>query len=108
MPPQSSKRNELTVGEAVRTGYAALATGSQYSCCNTGCCGQLDPANLAKAIGCDATSLETVPNGANMGLSCGNPLAIAALQEGQTVLDLGNGGGLCCQSFHFYTKVGDS
>jgi SAM-dependent methyltransferase len=44
-------------------------------------------------MGYDAESLANLPDGANMGLSCGNPIAIAALQEGQIVLDLGSGGG---------------
>ena len=80
--------------ETVRAGYAAIATGQQRSCCGPGQrCGQADPAKLAKAIGYDAESLSNLPDGANMGLSCGNPVAIAALQEGQTVLDLGRGGG---------------
>jgi SAM-dependent methyltransferase len=48
---------------------------------------------LAQAIGYDAEALAKLPDGANMGLSCGNPVAIAALQEGQVVLDLGSGGG---------------
>jgi arsenite methyltransferase len=82
------------VKETVRAGYAAIATGQQRSCCGPGQrCGQADPAKLAKAIGYDAESLSNLPDGANMGLSCGNPVAIAALQEGQTVLDLGSGGG---------------
>jgi ubiquinone/menaquinone biosynthesis C-methylase UbiE len=81
--------------ETVRAGYAAIATGQQSSCCgSSGCCGSPpDPVRLAEAIGYDAASLANLPDGANMGLSCGNPVAIAALQEGQTVLDLGSGGG---------------
>ena len=87
------------VKETVRAGYAAIATGQQSSCCGGGgCCGSprsghADPARLAEAIGYDAETLANLPDGANMGLSCGNPVAIAALQEGQTVLDLGSGGG---------------
>ena len=80
------------VRETVRHGYAAIAT-SQSACCCGGSCGTNDPARLAEAIGYTAESLANLPEGANMGLSCGNPLAIAALQEGQTVLDLGSGGG---------------
>jgi len=81
------------VKEVVRTGYAAIATGQQSSCCSSQCCGNADPTKLAQAIGYDAETLAKLPDGANMGLSCGNPVAIAALQEGQAVLDLGSGGG---------------
>ena len=82
------------VKDTVRAGYAAIATEGQASCCGSGsCCGQLNPEQLAKAVGYDVETLARLPDGANMGLSCGNPVAIAALQEGQTVLDLGSGGG---------------
>ncbi len=94
MSTQKLKSNEHTVRDTVCTGYAAIAKGNQSSCCKSGCCvGKIDPENLAKVVGYDAASLEVLPDGANMGLSCGNPLAIASLQEGQTVLDLGSGGG---------------
>ncbi len=79
--------------EIVRAGYAAIASGKRASCCGGGCGGKNDPAGLALAVGYDASSLDILPEGANMGLSCGNPIAIAALREGQTVLDLGSGGG---------------
>lgn len=91
MTTKISKNNEDTVRETIRTGYAAIAT-TQKSCCGSSSC-QTAPEELAKAVGYDAASLEVLPDGANMGLSCGNPLAIAALQEGQVVLDLGSGGG---------------
>ena len=82
------------IRETVRAGYAAIAIGQQSSCCSPSqCCGNTDPARLAQSVGYDAESLANLPAGANMGLSCGNPVAIAALQEGQTVLDLGSGGG---------------
>ena len=93
MPVQTKDANVQGIKEAVRTGYAAIAVGAQSSCCRSGCCGQSDPASLAQAVGYDASSLDVLPDGANMGLSCGNPLALAALREGQTVLDLGSGGG---------------
>jgi SAM-dependent methyltransferase len=90
--PDKSASNEQ-VRETVRAGYAAIAIGQRSGCGGGGCCGQPDPVRLAKAVGYDAQSLANLPDGANMGLSCGNPVAIAALQEGQVVLDLGSGGG---------------
>lgn len=90
--PDKNKANE-EVRETVRTGYAAIATGQRSCCCSSQRSNQADPARLAKAVGYDAESLVNLPDGANMGLSCGNPVAIAALQEGQIVLDLGSGGG---------------
>ena len=81
------------VKETVRSGYAAIASGRQRSCC----CGQrsnaADPARLAQILGYDAATLTRLPEGANMGLTCGNPVAMAALMPGQTVVDLGSGGG---------------
>lgn len=63
----------------VRRSYAEIALGVQPSCCG----GQ----------GCCPTASGSLPEGADMGLSCGNPLAPAALKEGDVVLDLGSGGG---------------
>jgi SAM-dependent methyltransferase len=59
------------------------------------CCGSNaeDSAELAKYVGYSADELATLPEGANMGLSCGNPNALAALRPGEVVLDLGSGGG---------------
>ena len=90
--PDKNKANEQ-LRETVRAGYAAIATGQRSCCCSGQRSNQADPARLAQAIGYDAQSLANLPEGANMGLSCGNPVAIAALREGQTVLDLGSGGG---------------
>lgn len=90
------KTKELTpfdLRETVRAGYAEIALGKRACCCGSPRSSQADPARLAEAIGYDSKSLTNLPEGANMGLSCGNPLAIATLKEGQTVLDLGSGGG---------------
>jgi len=90
----NSSQKKQDVKDTVRAGYAAIATGERASCCGSGQrSGHADPTRLAQAIGYDAEALAKLPDGANMGLSCGNPVAIAALQEGQVVLDLGSGGG---------------
>ena len=93
MKISSTPADGQQVRETVRSGYAAIASGLQRSCC----CGQrsnaADPARLAQTLGYDAATLARLPEGANMGLSCGNPVAMAALMPGQTVIDLGSGGG---------------
>jgi SAM-dependent methyltransferase len=87
------------VREQVRDGYAKIAqTGSLATATGSnggGCCGAsaLTADELAQKIGYSADQIRNLPEGANMGLSCGNPTAIAALQPGQIVLDLGSGGG---------------
>lgn len=81
----------------VREGYAAIARSERSSCCGpSSCCGgqDADPAAaLAQAIGYAESDLADLPEGANMGLSCGNPVALASLRPGETALDLGSGGG---------------
>ena len=96
------------VRESVREGYGAIARTGVWSkgetaeagCCGAGggCCGPsgYTSEQLAAAIGYDAQDLSATPDGANMGLSCGNPTAIAELREGEVVLDLGSGGGFDC------------
>lgn len=79
---------------AVRDQYGSIARGSSSGCCAPGTCGLGAEASLA--LGYSAEDLVAVPEGANMGLGCGNPQAIAALREGDTVLDLGAGGGFDC------------
>jgi arsenite methyltransferase len=76
------------IRQNVRSGYAQIAQGKPG-----GCCGSPSPDKLAEGIGYTNEELETLPDGANMGLSCGNPTAIANLKPGQVVLDLGSGGG---------------
>jgi len=93
-----------SIRQQVRTAYAAVAnTGS--SCCATasapsgGCCAPSDLSVaelLSRGIGYSAEDTAAVPEGANLGLGCGNPQAIAALQAGECVLDLGSGAGFDC------------
>ena len=80
---------------------------SQSSCCaGGGCCGPatFTPEQLAQAIGYSTSELASVPEGSNMGLSCGNPTAIAGLRADEVVVDLGAGGGFDC--FIAGAKVG--
>jgi len=86
------------VREVVRAGYARIATAGG-SCCppsgSEGCCGSAGAAEeLARRIGYGAEDLAALPEGANLGLSCGNPHALAELRPGEVVLDLGAGAGL--------------
>lgn len=85
------------VRDLVRGGYAKIAQETSAGCCTPGvsCCGSApqDADKLARELGYSVAELQALPEGANMGLSCGNPAALAALQPGETVLDLGAGGG---------------
>lgn len=74
-------------------------TSASVGCCGSGgCCGPstVSADDLAAAIGYSTEELAATPEGANMGLSCGNPTAIASLRAGEVVLDLGAGGGFDC------------
>jgi len=80
---------------AVRQGYAEMAKKGR-SCCApvSSCCGAADVTQ--DRLGYTEHELQAVPEAANLGLGCGNPIALASLKEGETVLDLGSGAGLDC------------
>ncbi len=105
----SESKTQDDVRTQVRTGYAEIArrgsTLGSGGCCgpSQSCCG---PQRLAEEIGYSNTELADLPDGADMGLSCGNPTAIASLKPGEVVLDLGSGGGFDC--FIAGPKVGAS
>lgn len=86
--------------ELVRDGYSQIAKAEpgQGGCCGPvgGCGVRTDVEELAQRIGYTAEELRALPEGANLGLSCGNPAAIAALKPGEVVLDLGSGAGFDC------------
>lgn len=77
----------------VRDHYAKVSRGDTG--CAPGCCAPM-PADQSRRLGYSAEDLATTPEGADMGLGCGNPNAIASLRPGETVLDLGAGGGFDC------------
>ncbi len=90
------KRQEIR--KKVRQGYAQIVKSGE-SCCvpADSCCGGAVPAaNISKKIGYTEADLKSVPAGANLGLGCGNPIALASLKKGEVVLDLGSGAGFDC------------
>ena len=91
----------------VKERYGAAAHNSD-SCCSveSSCCGSESPERISRQIGYCDEELSAIPEGANMGLGCGNPVAISSLKEGETVLDLGSGAGIDC--FLAANKVGKS
>lgn len=113
-----TNQNTDAVKNTIREGYAEIARSGQWSgvrpassgiaqasadagagCCGGGgCCGPttLTPEQVALAVGYADDDLTVLPEGSNMGLSCGNPTALASLKPGEVVLDLGSGGGFDC------------
>jgi arsenite methyltransferase len=86
------------VRKTIRQGYARVAAGGS-SCCapqSSCCCSSTTAADISKKIGYSDQDIESVPEGANLGLGCGNPTAVASLKEGEIVLDLGSGAGFDC------------
>jgi SAM-dependent methyltransferase len=90
----SQARNDVVI-EAVRQRYSQAAEADGCGCAPS-CCGTSAPDAVSQALGYSASELAAVPAGANLGLGCGNPQAIAALEPGETVLDLGSGAGFDC------------
>jgi SAM-dependent methyltransferase len=95
------ERNEQ-IHETVREGYTRVAE----QACGCGCCGSVDPKAIGEQIGYTEDEMTAVPEGANLGLGCGNPIALANLTPGETVLDLGSGAGF--DAFIAARAVGES
>ena len=95
---------EEKIKKMVRNRYAKIAT-TKSSCCSNSCsCDSQSSDEMSKLMGYNEKELASVPEGSNMGLGCGNPTALASLKKGETVLDLGSGGGFDC--FLAARKVG--
>ncbi len=112
-PSESDRGRADTVRDKVRSDYSRIASAVDPTVSETsqaGCCDRQATSDratvVAEALGYDAETLGQLPGTANLGLSCGNPTAVAALQEGQVVLDLGSGAGFDC--FVAGPKVGAS
>jgi ubiquinone/menaquinone biosynthesis C-methylase UbiE len=88
----------------VKDRYAEIARESSSCCAPTSCCGPSPADAISQKIGYSGEELESLPEGANLGLGCGNPTALASIKEGETVVDLGSGPGLDC--FLAAKKVG--
>jgi SAM-dependent methyltransferase len=108
---------EEKVRKIVREGYANIAKkektakGVPTSCCSntlTSCCSNTSEMSeeISRRIGYSEEEMSSVPAGANLGLGCGNPVALASLKKRETVLDLGSGGGFDC--FLAAKRVGES
>jgi len=97
------------IKKIVRDGYAKVAK-QETSCCSDTpepcSCSTSPSAEISKKIGYSEEDINSVPEGANLGLGCGNPVALASLKEGETVLDLGSGAGFDC--FLASKRVGKS
>jgi arsenite methyltransferase len=104
MKTSSSKPQSDSIRSSVREHYGKVAQRQGGCGCGPTCCSgtdsnalpalpSIDPATHSQAVGYSADDLSAVPKGANLGLGCGNPMAIADLKPGQTVLDLGSGAG---------------
>jgi SAM-dependent methyltransferase len=95
-----TERTNDEIRELVRENYGQVAKSGGTGCgCAPTCCSPDNTApaeDASLALGYSRDDVSSVPQGANMGLGCGNPQAIASLQPGETVLDLGSGGGFDC------------
>lgn len=80
--------------EFIKKMYGSIAKGKTKSCCGSidTCCSESQ--NVLERIGYAKEELDSIPKEADMGLGCGNPVALASLKEGETVVDLGSGGGI--------------
>ena len=94
---------EEKIRKAVRQRYGKIAK-NQSSGGGCGCTTASNSKSISEQIGYSKNELDSIPDGADLNLGCGNPVALVSLKEGETVIDLGSGGGLDC--FLASKKVG--
>jgi SAM-dependent methyltransferase len=96
---------EENIKKIVRNRYTKVAK-TNGSCCGSkaSCCSAPTNKQVSSMVGYSQEEMDSVPEGANLGLGCGNPTALASLKEGERVLDLGSGAGFDC--FLAAKKVG--
>jgi SAM-dependent methyltransferase len=99
---ESVTMDTVEIKEMVRARYGGIAAGTIADCCSpaaSSCCDPASDATIAdkaRVMGYSAEELAAVPEGANLGLGCGNPQAIASMRAGEIVVDLGSGAGFDC------------
>jgi len=99
------KKDSKKIKDIVREGYGKIAKQETSCCCSSSCCGSTPSSqDISKSVGYSNEEMNAVPEGSNLGLGCGNPVAIASLKEGDIVLDLGAGAGF--DAFLASAKVG--
>jgi arsenite methyltransferase len=105
MPNQKNRKScqgefelkDEEIRKVIRDRYGKVAKAPNSCCCSpTSCCTPNTNEELSKSLGYSKEDLSSVPEGANLGLGCGNPTALASLKPGEVVLDLGSGAGFDC------------
>jgi len=98
---------EREIKRAVREGYARIAKRATSNYASDSCCGCTDlPDEISKRLGYTDEEIQAAPPGSNLGLGCGNPVALASIMKGEIVLDMGAGAGFDC--FLASNQVGQS
>jgi len=98
-------RKKDKIKKIVKVGYGQIAQRGTSCCLSTSsCCGETSSQHISRKIGYTEEELRQVPKEADLGLGCGNPVALASLKPGEVVLDLGSGSGIDC--FLAAQKVG--
>ncbi len=97
---------EREIKRAVREGYARIAKQATSYYASRSCCGCADvPQEISKRLGYSDAEIQAAPPESNLGLGCGNPVALASIKEGEIVLDMGAGAGFDC--FLASTRTGE-